>query len=106
MNISILDWTIVVVYLVGVVGLGCWAGINAKKKGQQHGESVAGDYFMAAHTLKWPVIGLALFATNISCVHLVTSPSPATTPACSTATSSGWPPSPSSCSVSSSPRSI
>jgi SSS family solute:Na+ symporter len=26
---------------------------------------------MAAHTLKWPVIGLALFATNISCVHLV-----------------------------------
>ena len=71
MNISILDWAIVVVYLVGVVGLGCWAGINAKKKGQQHGESVAGDYFMAAHTLKWPVIGLALFATNISCVHLV-----------------------------------
>ena len=71
MNISILDWTIVVVYLVGVVGLGCWAGINAKKKGQQHGESVAGDYFMAAHTLRWPVIGLALFATNISCIHLV-----------------------------------
>jgi SSS family solute:Na+ symporter len=26
---------------------------------------------MAAHTLKWPVIGLALFATNISCVHLI-----------------------------------
>ncbi len=71
MSISILDWTIIIVYLAGVVGLGCWAGINAKKIGQQHGESVAGDYFMAAHTLKWPVIGLALFATNISCVHLV-----------------------------------
>ena len=71
MQISILDWAIVIVYLAGVVGLGCWAGINAKKKGQQQGESVAGDYFMAAHTLKWPVIGLALFATNISCVHLV-----------------------------------
>jgi hypothetical protein len=53
MNISILDWTIVIVYLAGVVGLGCWAGMNAKKKGQQQGESVAGDYFMAAHTLKW-----------------------------------------------------
>jgi solute:Na+ symporter, SSS family len=71
MNISTLDWAIVVIYLLGVVSLGCWAGINAKKKGQQHGESAAGDYFMAAHTLKWPVIGLALFATNISCVHLV-----------------------------------
>ena len=71
MNISILDWSIIIIYLVGVVGLGCWAGINARKKGQQQGESVAGDYFMAAHTLKWPVIGLALFATNISCIHLV-----------------------------------
>ncbi len=71
MQISSLDWIIVIVYLVGVVGLGCWAGMSAKKKGQQQGESVAGDYFMAAHTLKWPVIGLALFATNISCVHLV-----------------------------------
>jgi len=71
MSISILDWAIIVVYLLGVVGLGCWAGVNAKKKGRQHGESEAGDYFMAAHTLKWPVIGLALFATNISCVHLV-----------------------------------
>ncbi len=71
MQISFLDWVIVIVYLAGVVGLGCWAGMNAKKKGQQQGESVAGDYFMAAHTLKWPVIGLALFATNISCVHLV-----------------------------------
>ncbi len=71
MNISILDWTIVILYLAGVVGLGCWAGINAKKKGAHQGDSEAGEYFMAAHTLKWPVIGLALFATNISCVHLV-----------------------------------
>jgi solute:Na+ symporter, SSS family len=71
MNISLLDWSIIILYLIGVVGLGCWAGMNARKKGERHGESVAGDYFMAAHTLKWPVIGLALFATNISCVHLV-----------------------------------
>lgn len=68
---SIIDWTIVIIYLAGVVGLGCWAGMNAKKRGQSKGESEAGDYFMAAHTLKWPIIGLALFATNISCVHLV-----------------------------------
>ena len=71
MSISLTDWVIVIVYLVGVVGLGCRAGISAKKKGRQRGESVAGDYFLAAHTLRWPVIGLALFATNISCVHLV-----------------------------------
>jgi len=71
MNINLIDWVVIVVYLLGVVGLGCWAGWNARQKGNRHGESVAGDYFMAAHSLKWPVIGLALFATNISCVHLV-----------------------------------
>jgi SSS family transporter len=66
-----IDWSIIVIYLIAVVGLGCWAGWNARRQGAQHGESVAGDYFMAAHTLRWPVIGLALFATNISCVHLI-----------------------------------
>jgi SSS family solute:Na+ symporter len=29
------------------------------------------DYFLAGKTLRWPMIGLALFATNISCLHLV-----------------------------------
>jgi len=66
-----IDWSIIVIYLIAVVGLGCWAGWNARRQGVKHGESVAGDYFMAAHTLRWPVIGLALFATNISCVHLI-----------------------------------
>ncbi len=66
-----IDWTIIATYLIAVVGLGCWAGWNARRQGARHGESVAGDYFMAAHTLRWPVIGLALFATNISCVHLI-----------------------------------
>ena len=66
-----IDWTIIAIYLIAVVGLGCWAGWNARRQGAKHGESVAGDYFMAAHTLRWPVIGLALFATNISCVHLI-----------------------------------
>ena len=71
MNISILDSSIIILYLVAVVGLGCWAGIVARRKGNSAGNSEAGEYFMAANTLKWPVIGLALFATNISCVHLV-----------------------------------
>lgn len=71
MNITMIDWAVIVIYLLGVVGLGCWAGWNARRLGAQHGESVAGDYFLAAHTLRWPVIGMALFATNISCVHLI-----------------------------------
>ena len=42
-----------------------WAGLRKRKGG------AAGGYFLAGNTLGWPSIGLALFATNISCLHLV-----------------------------------
>jgi solute:Na+ symporter, SSS family len=61
------DWrdiTVIVVYLVGIVGLGCWAGTRRK--------SHEGDaYFLGGKSLTWPVIGAALFASNISTVHMV-----------------------------------
>ncbi|RPH99492.1 MAG: sodium:solute symporter [Calditrichaeota bacterium] len=59
------DIIVIIVYLVGIVSLGIWAGLRKK---QGHG---AGDYFLAGKSLRWPMIGMALFATNISCVHLV-----------------------------------
>lgn len=52
-------------YLVGIVGLGCWAGFRNRISSGVKG------YFLAGRTLTWPVIGLALFSTNISTVHLV-----------------------------------
>lgn len=67
-EVSLLDKAIVVIYILGVVALGLAAGKLMKKKSTA-GESK--DYFLAGGTLKWPVIGLSLFATNISCVHLV-----------------------------------
>jgi len=64
-RISSLDLSIIIIYLVGIVGLGCWSGLRSRK-------GAAGkDYFLAGGTLTWPVIGLALFSTNISTVHLV-----------------------------------
>lgn len=60
------DITIMILYIVGIVVLGCWVGLRHRKKGGE-----AKDYFLAGKTLRWPIIGLALFATNISCVHLV-----------------------------------
>ena len=60
------DIAVIVVYIVGIIGLGCWAGLRQRK-----GESSANDYFLAGGTLRWPMIGMALFATNISTVHLV-----------------------------------
>ncbi len=62
-----IDILVTVAYLVLIVTLGCAAGQISRRKGG--GE--AKDYFLAGGTLRWPIIGLALFATNISCVHLV-----------------------------------
>jgi len=65
MQLGGLDLGIIVVYFVCIVGLGCWCGLRKKKTDQ------AEEYFLAGKSLGWPVIGLALFATNISTVHLV-----------------------------------
>jgi len=63
-----IDWTIVVIYLLGVVGLGVAAG--ALRWRSDAGGS-GRRYFLADNGLTWPVIGLAMFAANISTVHLV-----------------------------------
>ncbi len=65
MQINSIDSAIIILYFLFIVGLGCWTGIRRKQSG------TAGDYFLAGKSLRWPVIGLALFATNISTVHLV-----------------------------------
>ncbi len=59
------DLIVIVVYLVGIVGLGCLAGLRQRRNSQGN------EYFLAGKTLTWPVIGAALFSTNISTVHLV-----------------------------------
>jgi SSS family solute:Na+ symporter len=64
-NISAIDLVIIVLYLAGIVGAGVWVGLRKRKGGE------AGSYFLAGNTLSWSSIGLALFATNISCLHLV-----------------------------------
>ena len=64
-NIGVIDLVIIVLYLAGSVGAGVWVGLRKRKGGE------AGSYFLAGNTLAWPSIGLALFATNISCLHLV-----------------------------------
>jgi SSS family solute:Na+ symporter len=64
-RIGSLDLAIIVAYLLGIVAVGCYAGLKRRQDGE------ANRYFLAAHALRWPSIGMALFATNISCLHLV-----------------------------------
>ena len=59
-----IDLVIIILYLAGIVGLGVWAGTRRGRGGEN-------GYFLAGKTLTWPIIGLALFSTNISTIHLV-----------------------------------
>ena len=65
MTLSGIDILIITAYLFGIVTLGFWVGSRRRKGGE------GSHYFLAGNTLTWPVIGLAMFAANISTVHLV-----------------------------------
>lgn len=77
--IHTIDLWISILYIVFIVVIGLWSGLRKKVTGAVPAElgkpathkSASSEYFLAGKTLRWPMIGLALFATNISCVHLV-----------------------------------
>lgn len=62
------DIIIAAAYITLIFVIGLWSGIAHKRKTRAN---AASGYFLAGKSLKWPAIGLALFATNISTVHLV-----------------------------------
>lgn len=59
---SALDYAIIVLYFVITIALGLHYA--RRWKGSE-------DYFLAGRSLTWPMIGLSLFATNISTEHFV-----------------------------------
>jgi SSS family solute:Na+ symporter len=62
-KISMVDAIIIIAYLVGILLVGV---LSVKLK-----KMTSDGYFLASRGLKWPVIGAALFASNISTIHLV-----------------------------------
>ncbi len=64
-RIEKVDLYVLIGYFVIVVGLGIWVGLKRKAHADSRG------YFLAGGTLTWPVIGMALFSTNISTIHMV-----------------------------------
>jgi len=58
-----IDMAIVVAYLIGIMVVGLAAGYRRKTSSEQ--------FFLAGRTLKWPMVGAALFTANISTIHLV-----------------------------------
>ena len=63
MNISNLDLVVIIGYLVGITVIGVLAGYRKNTTSKQ--------YFLAGRSLGWFSIGAAMFASNISTIHLV-----------------------------------
>jgi len=63
MNISTLDLIITAIYLVGITAIGVFTGYKKKTTSE--------EYFLAGKSLGWFSIGSAMFASNISTIHLV-----------------------------------
>jgi len=63
MNLPWIDQAVVVCYLVGITLIGV---LSARHQGES-----SARYFLAGRSLRWPTVGLALFATNISTIHLI-----------------------------------
>lgn len=60
-SLSSLDWTIMILYAVFIIGYGIY---SAKAKSSE-------DYFLAGRDMTWPVVGISLFAANISSSTLI-----------------------------------
>jgi len=61
-SLSWIDTTIIVVYFLGII----WKGISI---GQKH--RTVDDYFLAGRSMIWPLVGISLFASNISSTTLI-----------------------------------
>jgi len=64
MTLSTIDYIILAFYMLLIVGIGVFSGIKRKTKSSE-------GFFLAGRSLKWPMIGTALFAANISTIHMV-----------------------------------
>ncbi len=62
-TISLIDLIIIIIYLAGILIAGIMS-VRLKKM-------TSDGYFLAGRGLRWPVVGAALFASNISTIHLV-----------------------------------
>lgn len=64
MELARTDFIIIIVYMLLIVGVGVYSGISRKTKSSE-------GFFLAGRSLRWPLIGAALFAANISTIHMV-----------------------------------
>src|SRR5260370_34343757 len=59
---SVGDWTVIVLYLLGIIGLGVWFGKD------QHNTR---DYFLGSKNIPWWGIGLSIVAAETSALTII-----------------------------------
>lgn len=65
-KLGMLDSTIFIVYVIGLLCLAWWISRNEKKEGKN-----TEDYFLASKALPWWAIGASLIAANISAEQII-----------------------------------
>ena len=63
MHLNTVDFVVIAVYLIGITVIGVRAGFRRHASSEQ--------YFLASKSLGWFTVGAAVFASNISTIHLV-----------------------------------
>jgi len=65
LSLSAIDWVVIIIMMGGSLSFGLYMAYR-KKAGQD-----SSSFFLGGRSIKWPVIGASLFATNIGAEHLV-----------------------------------
>src|SRR3989442_15585196 len=61
-DLSSADWTIIVLYLVGIIALGVWFGKDQRN---------TRDYFLGSKNIPWWGVGLSIVATETSALTFI-----------------------------------
>ena len=65
LSLSSLDWIILSIVMIGSLSFGLYMAYR-KKAGQN-----SSNFFLGGRSIKWPIVGASIFATNIGAEHLV-----------------------------------
>jgi SSS family solute:Na+ symporter len=64
LNLSTLDLSIIVIWIIGLLAFGIYVSLTSKKE-------TANDYFLASNSLPWWAVGGSLIAANISAEQFI-----------------------------------
>ena len=65
-NLSLADWTIIVIYVLATLGIAVWTKIRSKNNAE--------EYMMAGRSMNWIIVAIAVFATLFSTISFVSVP--------------------------------